>query len=438
MIRRTSSLLFLAVFGVLALPHPAEAQLGRIRRAVQGELEKKVVNVAGDVTACALGNQECVDEAKENGEEVVIVDEDGQPITDKDGKPVTDQNQAELAQEQPGTGRWVDYDYLRGRLPVYNTWWNILDPEHAPSTMPNPDHRIGRVPSNIIFEKGNMQLIELDGRAVLEITSQSVFHVSLEETLPEDFSLEITYYTPGGWEITTYFEPVVAGERKFGEDLQYNFIQLGRGAQISHAYNAGSDMSSTSDIGARDDFTTVEFQIDDGYALLYANGDRAAQIPNFKLPSGSNTIEFSVPGQARNPVYISSIRVDYGVDDPVEVAEAFATKGEYTTRSIFFDFNSATLRAESTPELERVQKMVEDYGRPVVIAGHTDAIGSDDYNMDLSAQRAAAVKAYLVESGVDADLIDTAGKGETEPVGDNETDEGRQANRRVVITGAGG
>jgi len=443
MIRRTMSLALLAVLGLLALPQAAEAQ-GRIgraaRRAVENEVEKKVVSVAGDATACAVGNKECADEARENGEKVVFVDEDGNVITDKDGNPITEENQVEGALEGPGTGRWTGYDYLRGARPIFNTWWNILDAENPPARIPNPELRIGRIPPQIVFKEGNMQIIDLDGRATLEMRSKSIFHLPLEETVPEDFSLEFTYYTPRGWAISVYFEPVTARdvERKRGEELEYHFIQLSRSAQISHAYNAGTDVSSTSFIPANDEFTTVEFQIDDGYALMYINGDRVAQIPNFKLPQGSNTIEFFVQAQERGPVYISDIRVDYGVDDPVEVLEAFAAHGEYTTRSIFFDFNSAKLRPESTPELIRIQKMIEDYGQPVVIAGHTDAIGSDDYNMELSAERAEAVKAYLVEAGVDSDLIDTTGKGETEPVGDNETDEGRQANRRVVITSAAG
>lgn len=73
------------------------------------------------------------------------------------------------------------------------------------------------------------------------------------------------------------------------------------------------------------------------------------------------------------------------------------------------------------------------YGKPVVIEGHTDGIGADDYNLDLSQRRADAVKEYLVGVGVPADRVSTIGMGEREPIGDNDTPEGQQENRRVVV-----
>ncbi|RMF97213.1 MAG: OmpA family protein, partial [Candidatus Schekmanbacteria bacterium] len=64
--------------------------------------------------------------------------------------------------------------------------------------------------------------------------------------------------------------------------------------------------------------------------------------------------------------------------------------------------------------------------------GHTDSIGSEKYNQKLSEKRAEAVKNYYVEKGVDASIIEAIGKGESEPVADNKTREGRAKNRRVV------
>lgn len=433
MSRRVISIVLLGVLAFVAVPVSLEAQLpsrDRLLRNAKNQVKKAGERIANDAVACAVGNKECVEKAKENGEDVVIVDGDGNVITDENGDPITDPDQAEGVLEAPGTGRWIEYDYIRGASPIYNTWWNVLDPENPPDMIPNPEVRIGRIPPQIEFKEGNMQMIDLDGRATLEMRSKSVFHVPLSEPLPDDFSLEWTMHSPGGINVFVYFEPVVAGERKFGEDLERHFIEVSRTAQISYRYNAGSDLSSTHGIPVREEFTTVKFQLDDGYALMYINGDRVAQIPGFKLPTGSSTIEFFSQATVRSPVYISDIRVDYGVDDPVEV---FTAEEKYVTRSIFFDFNSSALRPESTPELERIYGMLSSYREPVVIEGHTDAIGPDDYNLELSESRAQAVKDYLVEKGLDAALIEAVGKGETDPISDNESDEGRQANRRVVV-----
>ncbi len=436
---RPALLATLAALAIAALPTPADAQLPNLRNRVRNAAENAVRDLEeriGGAIACAIDDTSCVEEARARGEPVVLTDAEGNVVTDEDGQPITDPELARATREEPGTGRWIDYDYLRGERPVFNTWWNIEDPDNRPATMPNPAVRIGRIPPEILWKQGNMQMVELDGHAVLEMTTTGHFHVQLPEALPDDFSLEFSMMSVGGWDVAVYFEPVV-GQRRFGDDLDRHYLEAARRVSISHAYNAGAELSAIAGVPAHEEFVTVKFQRDGtGYAILYANGERA-QIPQFRMTEGSNIIEFYSQANERQPVYIKDIRVDYGVVDPVEVAEVFALDREYTTRSIFFDFNSARLRPESTPELERVKTMIEGFGEPVVISGHTDSIGDDAYNLTLSAERAAAVKAYLVTHGVDAALIETVGRGEAEPVGDNTTDEGRQANRRVVIEPAG-
>ncbi|MFN3617343.1 MAG: OmpA family protein, partial [Aquabacterium sp.] len=77
---------------------------------------------------------------------------------------------------------------------------------------------------------------------------------------------------------------------------------------------------------------------------------------------------------------------------------------------------------------------VKDLTLEVIIAvGHTDSVGSDEYNQKLSIRRSEAVKAYLVGKGIDAARVYTEGKGEKAPVADNRTKEGRAKNRRVEI-----
>ena len=68
-----------------------------------------------------------------------------------------------------------------------------------------------------------------------------------------------------------------------------------------------------------------------------------------------------------------------------------------------------------------------------MVKGHTDSVGSDAYNDKLSLRRAESVAAYLVSQGVDADKVKTAGLGESQPLADNATDDGRAQNRRVEI-----
>lgn len=101
-----------------------------------------------------------------------------------------------------------------------------------------------------------------------------------------------------------------------------------------------------------------------------------------------------------------------------------------------FDFDKATLKPEGKAALDAVGDKIQSKGATVVdidVVGHTDSIGSEEYNQALSLRRATSVKDYIVSKGVDPSIIDVSGKGESQPVADNSTKEGRAQNRRVEV-----
>ncbi len=102
-------------------------------------------------------------------------------------------------------------------------------------------------------------------------------------------------------------------------------------------------------------------------------------------------------------------------------------------KNIFFDVGKSSLRPESIPELSRAVEFLKKYpGMIIEIAGHTDNAGTEEFNQKLSEQRAESVKHYLVSiGGIRPERLETIGYGESRPIGDNETDEGRQLNRRT-------
>jgi outer membrane protein OmpA-like peptidoglycan-associated protein len=107
---------------------------------------------------------------------------------------------------------------------------------------------------------------------------------------------------------------------------------------------------------------------------------------------------------------------------------------------IFFEFNSTTLRPDARELLDKVGAALasNELGSfRFSVEGHTDSVGSEGFNDQLSRDRAAAVKTYLIAQGVPAERLATMGHGESDPVAPNETDDGRQRNRRVELINLG-
>ncbi len=114
---------------------------------------------------------------------------------------------------------------------------------------------------------------------------------------------------------------------------------------------------------------------------------------------------------------------------PIEIGQVFRLN------NVFFDFDKYNLRPESFVELDRVVKFLnDDPNIEIEMSAHTDSRGSDDYNFTLSDNRARSVMEYILSKGIAVSRIKSQGYGETKPVATNDTDEGRQLNRRVEFT----
>ena len=106
-----------------------------------------------------------------------------------------------------------------------------------------------------------------------------------------------------------------------------------------------------------------------------------------------------------------------------------------TINNIFFDFDDYTLRKESYPELNRLLDYLKTIQfNTITIEGHTDDIGDEAYNMNLSQKRSQSVAKYLISKGIAKSKIQTVGYGAKKPLAPNTTEENRQQNRRVEIS----
>lgn len=101
---------------------------------------------------------------------------------------------------------------------------------------------------------------------------------------------------------------------------------------------------------------------------------------------------------------------------------------------VYFDTNKSNIKGTSVETLNKLSGILKEYPKTVILVeGHTDSAGTDEYNLGLSKLRAESVTNYLISQGIEADRFTTKWYGESQPVADNSTAEGKSKNRRVEI-----
>jgi len=389
-----------------------------VDRAVEGTADATEDAVANAVR-CVVGDDQCVQEARDDGKPVVMTEEDGTVIRDENGDPVTDPAAAKAQtggteSMKPGEGVWANYDFVPGnQVLFYNDFTN---------------DRVGDFPRDLEFVGGTIEIVESGGERALRATSEGAFDIRLPETLPQRFTVEFSMRVDS-WQFNELFVyPVADDGRAAGS--HWLVVQPYYGIGIDSEGGTTSTKRGFAE-KMKNDRLPVRLMADGSYVKVYVGTERVANIPNADLGQ-SNTLRFDVEDGRGSGLFLGPIRVAAGGRDLYATLDA---KGRVATRGIQFDTGSARIRPESTPTLEDIARMLESHPNlRIGIEGHTDATGSVSANQSLSQQRAEAVRQYLSsEEGIAPSRLIAIGKGESNPVASNDTPEGRQSNRRVEL-----
>ncbi|MGB5302886.1 MAG: OmpA family protein [Gemmatimonadota bacterium] len=412
---------------MFCLSTTAEAQISRLKKAAADAAERETANqvdrMVTEAVQCAFDDPRCVEEAEKSGKPVVLIDSEGRVITDDEGRPVTDPAKAGAqaggggtgeAPVKPGEGVWANYDFVPGQRVMYVDDFS--------------SDRVGDFPQRLEWVRGNMEIVEWEGQRLLRATgANSQFAVLVAGGVPEQFTLEFVIHDPATQQGTRVITGEAPGNVSNYEGDHFNFGNW-RGSGI---WGQREPLSTIQDVTIRERLVTARIMVDGAHAKAFMDETRIANAPRVDLER-SDRITFVLDGKPDRPIYLGQIRLAAGGRD---LYDKLAAEGRVATRGIFFDVDSDVIRPESTPTLRDIGDMLDSHpDLSLIIEGHTDSEGEDNYNLELSERRAQAVVRYLVDAQeVSSDRLSAAGLGESAPVADNSTPEGRQQNRRVEL-----
>jgi len=298
---------------------------------------------------------------------------------------------------------WSKYDFVPGDKVIFED--NLSGEKH------------GEFPSRWNLVGGNAEIgIFGDENVIAFMKNQTEISplMKTKEYLPEIFTVEFDIY---------YFNK---GNEAYYLNLKDQKQMTIRAKKVSLGKFEGEPEESSRETG----WHHIALSFNQRALKVYFDHTRVLNIPNIeKRPTSLTISALSHGGKKGDPSMIKNIRIAEG---GVELYDKLLTDGKIITRGIYFDVGKSTIKPESMGVINEIVKLMNDH--PDIkfsVEGHTDSDGNDAFNQKLSEDRAGAVKAQLIESGIESARLESKGHGESMPVDDNSTPEGKANNRRV-------
>ncbi len=315
---------------------------------------------------------------------------------------------------------WSNYDFVAGEKIIFED--DLVREEN------------GEFPSRWDLLSGSAEVASLgeDNVIHLAITIIIIPLMDKKDFLPEVFTIEFdVFFEDGGLRSDIYkvrfFEGTGNAKKIDGKDvlpidIRWNEVKMGQFGGKTRSYVEEKK-------NWKPKWKHIAISFNERSLKLYMDEERLINIPNL----GFQPKMFSIGGHFDDRYIkmssIKNIRVNEGGK---KLYDRVMSEGKFVTRGILFDVNKSTIKSESMGTInEIVEMMIEHPELKFSVEGHTDSDGDESYNQKLSEERAAAVKNLLIQSGIDASRLDSKGYGESKPVNENSTSEGKANNRRV-------
>ena len=353
-------------------------------------------------------NNSTSDENEESSNDNATAD----PKSDQeDNLPIEDEQP-----KQPQVS-WAKYDFVPGDEVFFEDG-------------PGADEENGEFPSRWDLHKGSAEIAQMDGEPVIMFLDGGGSIIpylkgSNEDYLPEVFTMEFDCYFEPGQHSNRYWVSFRDKKNQWNKGLGEWMVVYVNGIEFmttnkrypgTEAYNWGNNP-----VGG---WKHIAIAYTKGKFKAYMDDTRLINVPHLEGNPWGITIEAE-----NDNMFIKNIRIAQG---GVKYYDRVLTDGKIVVNGIKFDVNKATLKPESMGPINKIYDLMED--NPdinFIVEGHTDSDGDEATNLILSEERAESVMNRLVSIGIDKSRLKSAGYGETKPIDNNSSPEGKANNRRV-------
>ena len=341
----------------------------------------------------------------------------------------SNQRESSTSYEDPDQNREIMQQSLRKPTIVWNKFDFVPGDVVLFEDGPSADEENGEFPSRWDLIGGVTENAQVDGENVILFSANGhtqgiipYFKNSKEDYLPEIFTIEFdAHFNPNIYNERYYVDFYDKKNQRYGNNKTLTIYVNSLRIDKSEKKYPGKDRGNRDEIGG---WRHISIAFTKGKLKVYMDDTRLINIPRYE----ANPTGLSLVG-TYDKLYVKNIRIAKG---GVKYYDRVLQEGKIICNGIRFDVNKASLKPESMGPINKIYQLLEK--QPSLnfsVEGHTDSDGDDSSNKNLSEARAKVVMEKLIQMGISSNRLSYVGYGESKPLDNNSTPEGKANNRRV-------